>query len=238
MVNRHRNPPLLHRLVVRSSVLVRPWTTTSTITLTITHYRFELREHRHLCLAHRKLSSRHDIVMRPDRPYPGGVVFPRNWRLETTAGSEYLGFSSGRVWVTAAMEEPPEAGTGWPACGDAGRVHSSLRCWPTPVHARCASFTDGLCDLPRTPREVAQTAGDAGSTTRRRAEQGELPRLLAQVRHTSRHGSNGCTSRNAAVRWWAARHGRRSRVAVHRYAVDEGRTCQSTSGGCCARHEP
>ena len=48
-------------------------------------------------------------------------------------------------------------------------------CWLPAVHARCASPQRWLCDFPRTPREVAQTAGDDGNTTRRRAEQDELP---------------------------------------------------------------
>jgi hypothetical protein len=85
----------------RSSVLGSEWTTTSTITLTITQYRLELREHRHLCRSYTTHFTRHDIVMRLDRQYPGEDAGPRrNRRLGATAGSEYLGFPSGRVEVS------------------------------------------------------------------------------------------------------------------------------------------
>jgi hypothetical protein len=94
-------------------VLGSEWTTTSTITLTITQYRFELREHRHLCRSYTTLFTRHDIVMRPDRQYPGGDRVPAGTggsgplRAANILASHRIGWRS--MEVTPAVEEPLEA---------------------------------------------------------------------------------------------------------------------------------
>ena len=113
MLDRHRRdgPPSLSCGLssVRPSVRGSEWTTTCTITLTITQYCFELREHRHVC-GHIQLSSpRNASLCALIGGLRRGLCPRRNRRLGATAGSEYLGFLSGRVEGHPAVEEPLEA---------------------------------------------------------------------------------------------------------------------------------